>query len=125
MLPINYLHERKTMIKSKKNTIGIVKDVICKVAPKKQLQTVLALCMNPQNQSALGINLKLNIIYIQIRKVEIDYKKILSIILVMVFMITFNNNVYAAELDNMQHNDQAYVLNSFSGNNLESISVRF
>ena len=50
---------------------------------------------------------------------------ILSIILVMVFMITFNNNVYAAELDNMQHNDQAYVLNSFSGNNLESISVRF
>lgn len=42
----------------------------------------------------------------------------------MVFMITFNNNVYAAELDNMQHNDQAYVLNSFSGNNLESISVR-
>lgn len=40
-------------------------------------------------------------------------------------MITFNNNVYAAELDNMQHNDQAYVLNSFSGNNLESISVRF
>ena len=43
----------------------------------------------------------------------------------MVFMITFNNNVYAAELDNMQHNDQAYVLNSFSGNNLESISVRF
>ena len=92
---------------------------------KKQIQTVLALCMNPQNQSALGINLKINIIYIQIRKVEIDYKKILSIILVMVFMITFNNNVYAAELDNMQHNDQAYVLNSFSGNNLESISVRF
>ena len=42
----------------------------------------------------------------------------------MVFMITFNNNVYAAELDNMQHNDQAYVLNSFSGNNLESIAVR-
>ena len=41
-------------------------------------------------------------------------------IIVMVFMITFNNNVYAAELDNMQHNDQAYVLNSFSGNNLES-----
>ena len=81
--------------------------------------------MNPQTQSALGINLKINIIYIQIRKVEIDYKKILSIILVMVFMITFNNNVYAAELDNMQHNDQAYVLNSFSGNNLESISVRF
>ena len=81
--------------------------------------------MNPQNQSALGINLKINIIYIQIRKVEIDYKKILSIILVMVFMITFNNNVYAAELDNMQHNDQAHVLNSFSGNNLESISVRF
>ena len=36
--------------------------------------------MNPQNQSALGINLKINIIYIQIRKVEIDYKKILSII---------------------------------------------
>ena len=80
--------------------------------------------MNPQNQSALGINLKINIIYIQIRKVEIDYKKILSI-LVMVFMITFNNNVYAAELDNMQHNDLAYVLNSFPGNNLESISVRF
>ena len=53
------------------------------------------------------------------------YKKILSIILVMVLMITFNNNVYAADLDNMQHNDQAYVLNSFSGNNLESISVRF
>lgn len=124
MLPINYLHERKTMIKSK-NTIGIVKDTICKIALKKQIQTVLALCMNPQNQSALGINLKINIIYIQIRKVEIDYKKILSIILVMVFMITFNNNVYAAELDNMQHNDQAYVLNSFSGNNLESISVRF
>lgn len=49
-------------------------------------------------------------------------KKILSIILVMVFMITFNNNVYAAELDNVQHDDQAYVLNSFSGNNLESIS---
>ena len=48
-----------------------------------------------------------------------------KIILVMVFMITFNNNVYAAELDNMQHNDQAYVLNSFSGNNLESISVKF
>lgn len=125
MLPINYLHERKTMIKSKKNTIGIVKDTICKITWKKQIQTVLALCMNPQNQSALGINLKINIIYIQIRKVEIDYKKILSIILVMVFMITFNNNVYAAELDNMQHNDQAYVLNSFSGNNLESISVRF
>ena len=124
MLPINYLHERKTMIKSKKNTIGIVKDTICKIALKKA-KTVLALCMNPQNQSALGINLKINIIYIQIRKVEIDYKKILSIILVMVFMITFNNNVYAAELDNMQHNDQAYVLNSFSGNNLESISVRF
>ena len=55
-------------------------------------------------------SLKINIIYIQIRKVESDYKKILSIILVMVFMITFNNNVYAAELDNMQHNDQAYVL---------------
>ena len=113
------------MIKSKKNTIGIVKDTICKIALKKQIQTVLALCMNPQNQSALDINLKINIIYIQIRKVEIDYKKILSIILVMVFMITFNNNVYAAELDNMQHNDQAYVLNSFSENNLESISVRF
>lgn len=32
--------------------------------------------MNPQNQSALGINLKINIIYIQIRKVEIDYKNI-------------------------------------------------
>ena len=32
MLPINYLHERKTMIKSKKNTIGIVKDTICKIA---------------------------------------------------------------------------------------------
>ena len=29
MLPINYLHERKTMIKSKKNTIGIVKDTNC------------------------------------------------------------------------------------------------
>ena len=40
-----------------------------------------------------------------------------TMIIVMVFMITFNNNVYAAELDNMQHNDQAYVLNSFSGNN--------
>ena len=36
MLPINYLHERKTMIKSKKkNTIGIVKDTICKIALKK------------------------------------------------------------------------------------------
>ena len=42
---------------------------------KKQIQTVLALCMNPQNQSALGINLKINIIYIQIRKMEINYKK--------------------------------------------------
>lgn len=31
--------------------------------------------MNPQNQSALGINLKINIIYIQIRKMEINYKK--------------------------------------------------
>ena len=31
MLPINYLHERKTMIKSKKNTIGIVKDTICNI----------------------------------------------------------------------------------------------
>lgn len=41
------------MIKREKNTIGIVKDVICKVAPKKQLQTVLALCMNLKNQSAL------------------------------------------------------------------------
>lgn len=48
-----------------------------------------------------------------------------TMIIVMVFMITFNNNVYAAELDNMQHNDQAYVLNSFSGNNLESISVQY
>ena len=35
MLPINYLHERKTMIKSKKNTIGIVKDTICKIDPEK------------------------------------------------------------------------------------------
>ena len=41
------------MIKREKNTIGIVKDVICKGAPKKQLQTVLALCMNLKNQSAL------------------------------------------------------------------------
>ena len=48
-----------------------------------------------------------------------------TMIIVMVFMLTFNNNVYAAELDNMQHNDQAYVLNSFSGNNLESISVQY
>ena len=53
IFPINNLHERKTMIKREKNTIGIVKDVICKVAPKKQLQTVLALCMNLKNQSAL------------------------------------------------------------------------
>lgn len=63
------------MIKSKKNTIGIVKIQFVKSPWKKQIQTVLALCMNPQNQSALGINLKINIIYIQIRKVEINYKK--------------------------------------------------
>lgn len=31
--------------------------------------------MNPKNQSALGINLKINIIYIQIRTMEINYKK--------------------------------------------------
>ena len=53
------------------------------------------------------------------------HKKIILVMVFMIFMITFNNNVYVAELDNMQHNDQAYVLNSFSGNNLESISVRF
>ena len=123
MLPINYLHERKTMIKSKKNTIGIVKDTICKIALKKANTNCLSLMYDPPKPKCTWYQPQ-DQHYLH-SKVEIDYKKILSIILVMVFMITFNNNVYAAELDNMQHNDQAYVLNSFSGNNLESISVRF
>ena len=47
MLPINYLHERKTMIKSKKNTIGIVKDTICKIALKKANTNCLSLMYEP------------------------------------------------------------------------------
>lgn len=47
MLPINYLHERKTMIKSKKNTIGIVKDTICKIALKKANTNCLSLMYDP------------------------------------------------------------------------------
>lgn len=46
MLSINYLHERNPMIKNKKNTIGVLKNTICKIAKKKRLQTVLASCMN-------------------------------------------------------------------------------
>ena len=44
---INYLHERKTMIKSKKNTIGIVKDTICKIALKKANTNCLSLMYEP------------------------------------------------------------------------------
>jgi len=47
MFPINYLHERKTMIKSKKNTIGIVKDTICKIALKKANTNCLSLMYEP------------------------------------------------------------------------------
>lgn len=50
MLSINYLRERNPMIKNKKNTIGFLKNTICKIAKKKRLQTVLASCMNLKNQ---------------------------------------------------------------------------
>ena len=58
MLPINYLHERKTMIKSKKNTIGIVKDTICKIALKKANTNCLSLMYEPKKPISLTKGLK-------------------------------------------------------------------
>ena len=48
MLSINYLHERNPMIKNKKNTIGVLKNTICKIAKKKATTNCLSLMYYPK-----------------------------------------------------------------------------
>ena len=58
-----------------KNTIGIVKDTICKIALKKANTNCLSLMYEPPKPKCTWYQPKINIIYIQIKRWKLIIKK--------------------------------------------------